>query len=276
MGIKFNCPNGHKLNVKAFLAGKKGVCPHCGVSFRIPGGDAGEENENASPGNVAPLGLRPANGSAVGATLPVGEPVAQPAIQPVVARAPAIPAAAPVNRQPQLPSPGPALPAGTTAPLATTVVRPAGIPVAAPVAPAIAPALPAGLAAGGDPIAEAPAAVWYVRPPTGGQYGPARGDVMRKWVGEGRVSNDSLVWREGWTDWRTAGQVFPSLAGPTGSPAAAGPAAVVVAATSSARSTSRTVRKRSNSGVAVALLVFLAILCVVLVGVLAYVLTTLK
>jgi hypothetical protein len=36
MGIRFNCPNGHKLNVKEFLAGKRGVCPQCGAKFVIP------------------------------------------------------------------------------------------------------------------------------------------------------------------------------------------------------------------------------------------------
>ena len=36
MGIKFYCPNGHKLNVKAFLAGKRGICPHCGCKMDIP------------------------------------------------------------------------------------------------------------------------------------------------------------------------------------------------------------------------------------------------
>jgi hypothetical protein len=36
MGIRFNCPNGHKLNVKEFLAGKRGVCPQCGTKFIIP------------------------------------------------------------------------------------------------------------------------------------------------------------------------------------------------------------------------------------------------
>src|SRR5882757_10659327 len=36
MGIRFNCPNGHKLNVKEFLAGKRGVCPQCGAKFIIP------------------------------------------------------------------------------------------------------------------------------------------------------------------------------------------------------------------------------------------------
>jgi hypothetical protein len=36
MGIRFSCPNGHKLNVKAHLAGKRGVCPECGTRFDIP------------------------------------------------------------------------------------------------------------------------------------------------------------------------------------------------------------------------------------------------
>lgn len=36
MGIRFACPNGHKLNVKEHLAGKRGICPDCGVKFIIP------------------------------------------------------------------------------------------------------------------------------------------------------------------------------------------------------------------------------------------------
>src|SRR5689334_21726309 len=36
MGIRFSCPNGHKLNVQTFLAGKRGVCPQCGARFVIP------------------------------------------------------------------------------------------------------------------------------------------------------------------------------------------------------------------------------------------------
>jgi len=63
-----------------------------------------------------------------------------------------------------------------------------------------------------DPIEELPNAVWYVRPPSGGQYGPARGDVMKKWIAEGRVSPDSLVWREGWSDWRSAKTALPAVA----------------------------------------------------------------
>ncbi|MCA9229292.1 MAG: DUF4339 domain-containing protein [Planctomycetales bacterium] len=36
MGIRFLCPNGHKLNVKAFLAGKRGICPDCDARFIVP------------------------------------------------------------------------------------------------------------------------------------------------------------------------------------------------------------------------------------------------
>ena len=55
--------------------------------------------------------------------------------------------------------------------------------------------------------------IWYIRPPSGGQFGPAPGELMRTWISEGRVSADSLVWREGWRDWQEAGAVFPKLPG---------------------------------------------------------------
>jgi len=41
MGIRFSCPNGHYLHVKSFLAGKRGICPHCDVRFEIPPKDTG-------------------------------------------------------------------------------------------------------------------------------------------------------------------------------------------------------------------------------------------
>lgn len=78
-------------------------------------------------------------------------------------------------------------------------------PVSPPSPPAAIPQGPP------DPLVEAPDAVWYVRPPSGGQYGPAAAPVMRTWIHEGRVSGDSLVWREGWRDWQEASGVFPQL-----------------------------------------------------------------
>jgi hypothetical protein len=45
MGIRFQCPNGHKLNVKADLAGKRAICPSCGVRIVVPA----ESNGGSSP-----------------------------------------------------------------------------------------------------------------------------------------------------------------------------------------------------------------------------------
>jgi GYF domain 2 len=52
MGIRFLCPNGHKLNVKAFLAGKRGICPDCDAKFVVPfenGGRVEAIDENEPP-----------------------------------------------------------------------------------------------------------------------------------------------------------------------------------------------------------------------------------
>ena len=138
MGIRFYCPNGHKLNVKEFQAGLKGICPYCGVKIQIP-------TESTRPSSKAEK------------EAPAGD-------------VPAAQQAAP----PDKPPPEAAEPA--------------------------------------DPLVEAGDAVWYVRPPGGGQFGPAGPDVMKTWIAEGRVSPDCLVWREGWGDWREASQVFPPLA----------------------------------------------------------------
>jgi len=57
-----------------------------------------------------------------------------------------------------------------------------------------------------------PDATWYVRPPNGGQYGPASSDVLKQWVAEGRVAATALLWRDGWPQWRDAVKVLPELA----------------------------------------------------------------
>src|SRR5262245_20493797 len=36
MGIRLVCPQGHKLHVKSFLAGKRAICPHCGEKVLVP------------------------------------------------------------------------------------------------------------------------------------------------------------------------------------------------------------------------------------------------
>ncbi len=67
-----------------------------------------------------------------------------------------------------------------------------------------------------NPLDGSSDSVWYVRPPSGGQFGPASPELMQQWIDEGRVTSDSYVWCEGWENWEIAGTRFPSLAGLAG------------------------------------------------------------
>lgn len=265
MGIRFYCPNGHKLNVKSFLAGHRGICPFCGIKVEIPkqstrkeegpeGDVLPEPGHQPAPKPVPIAGHPSAGGSGVlrapaaSPILPASaspKPIQKPAsVAPIVAAPVAKPApvakATPIAQPISTPQAVPVVPVAQAAPV-IPVAQPMPMAQAAPVAQAVpvasqytgmaatssnvgaAPlddsyfaavqgmAGPPPVAAPVDPFDEAPDAVWYVRPPTGGQYGPAAAAVMRTWVQEGRVSADSLVWREGWRDWQEASVVFPQL-----------------------------------------------------------------
>lgn len=288
MGIRFHCPNGHKLNVKAFLAGKKGVCPDCGVKLRIP--DRSEPELDSGIDQVKPGDVKPA-GPQKSASAPAPTPAPTPASAPALASRPATvmtaPAAvgSPVARPtgiatPVMPVGGypmqsapPPMPAGPMpiAPIGAPGPYPAPLgrgPLPPP--PPVPPPPPPGAL---DPIAENPLATWFVRPPSGGQFGPARGEVMRKWLTEGRVTADSLVWREGWIDWLAATEVFPQLGKSVAPPGAMfGVTTTAVRPVSGANATPAP-RKPASSSLSVAILVGLAIVCVLLVGVLAVVLS---
>lgn len=292
MGIKFRCPNGHKLNVKSFLAGKKGICPHCGISVRIPetaaqANEPGEVEDAIETGGAATAVLaKPMAGTVsiastttvpVAAALPV-TPVTTPTVTPIttatVVAMPGMPAtAAPLVATPVMPTapvmatPVAAMPVAS-APLTAAPMMPINAPVvAAPLAPspyAVMPVAPM------DPIAEAPNAVWYVRPPSGGQFGPARGDVMQKWLGEGRVSADSLVWRDGWQDWKNAAIVFPQLTPAAGSSLGAAVGGGLVSTEKPSLAKTTRAKKRSN-GMAIAAVITLGLIAVVLLVVFIFV-----
>ena len=119
MGIRFTCPNGHKLNVKEFLAGKRGVCPNCGAKFVIPA--AGEANGPDATVPPIAVGATIAGFPAVRDTLPsadTGPPsilisVVEPSIPPAqTPAAPSPPPAAPPSFDfaaiPAAPAPPPA------------------------------------------------------------------------------------------------------------------------------------------------------------------------
>ncbi|MBN2474244.1 MAG: DUF4339 domain-containing protein [Pirellulales bacterium] len=112
-------------------------------------------------------------------------------------------------------------------------------------------------------MAEAGDAVWYVRPASGGQFGPASGEVMRTWLDEGRVGVDSLVWREGWRDWQEAAEVFAQLgagrqAGPLDEIAPGGTSVARAAAARSSRASARR-RSRNIQTLMIILLIFAVI-----------------
>ena len=190
MGIRFYCPNGHKLHVKDFQAGQKGICPVCGTKMQIPQTStrpSSRQEEAQSLGGAA-------EGAASGLAAETSPPTVAPPL------APPSTAAKPAAEVPgQLPVSVPAGPEAATSRSSAAATFADSPP-------------PAAVAGGGvDPLAEAGDVVWYVRPASGGQFGPATADVMRNWLDEGRISADTLVWREGWRDWQEAGGVFPQL-----------------------------------------------------------------
>lgn len=132
MGVRFECPAGHKLHVKAELAGKRGICPECGAKFIVPSFSGQRVAED--------------NGAATTSTVVVNSPTA-------------------------------------------STITPPPVPGAPPPPPA-------------EPTA------WYIRPASGGQFGPAGDDVFAQWIAEGRVSTDSWVWRNGWADWKAGGDAI--------------------------------------------------------------------
>jgi hypothetical protein len=179
MGIRCYCPNGHKLNIKAFQAGLRGICPRCGESFVIPRHSTRRSTKHRSDSVV---GSNEMAAGGEGFSASAGSAVAVPDQDVEIS----------LHTVEEAPSASAANASSPPSPSSTDdLSRPEDRIV--------------------DPIDENPRAIWYVRPPIGGQYGPADGEVMRSWIAEGRISVNSLVWREGWEQWEEAMKVFPQL-----------------------------------------------------------------
>lgn len=242
MGIRFHCPNGHKLNVKSFLAGKRGICPDCGVKFYIPTTSGGQVEEFVKPPKkTSPSETAHPNfelHSEIQASLGTSAVVALPE-----------------------PSQSPAAEVISTLP---------------PPAPLSAPP-PMGEASPFDD----PKSQWYVRPPSGGQFGPAPAEVFKQWIQENRVSPDSFIWRDGWEEWKKASDVCPEMLGERGVGNALSsqfggtnsPSAKIQTASSksTATSTRRASRQKNNAtklwltaGLLAVILVLVIVLAVVL------------
>lgn len=218
MGIRFACHVcGKHLNIKRDLAGRRGVCPSCQSRFRIPLDDAEKSTpveavrevvSQTSPAAVGSTATHPdyvgneevkeeGDSHAIGtetspsrqidqegsAIATESQPTASGSVQPTQTHSP-------TQSNPEL---------AITA--TTSDVSPSsndsrgqrdGVPVV-------------------SVLDDDPDATWYVRPPSGGQYGPASSDILRKWIGEGRVASTALLWRDGWPQWRDASEAMPEL-----------------------------------------------------------------
>jgi hypothetical protein len=218
MGIRFRCPNGHKIHVKSFLAGKRGICPKCGVKVSIP---------QQSDAEFA-------------ARSQVREPATSDSSKPSRPQAATAVQSADVSGQ----SSG------------TAAAHPSGREQPSE--------------ASADAIAAAPQAKWFVRPPSGGQYGPASGTLLREWIAAGRVTADSYVWREGWPEWQRAQAVFgtSTSAGAAPVPALAAPPVVAQAVP---KSTLELHRRRQSNRMTLTIVGLLTLACAVLFAILVYV-----
>lgn len=233
------------MNLKNFQAGKRGRCPECSGRFRVPNQSTDYSLPLEDGEDVAAVEeLR----TAIGA-------LSQSSASSVTAKQPA---AKPTVREVPKPEPGPVLPTeklgsrrreatvsipakpttrtsdveGTARTAAAAVVPAAGdVPSSNGAAPNIA---SSGSGAADFPmpaaVAESPTSVWYVRPATGGQFGPADGKLFVQWLSEGRVAPEAYVWRDGWPDWQPASVGLADFFAAAGLAAARESAAAIVTA----------------------------------------------
>ena len=239
MGIRFVCEScNHKLHVKTFLAGKRGICPHCDARVRIPETEDSSRRTQVSEQRAANRVVTHENGGNLASD--VESVSVAPQVHDV--------GAGEVSQQHQPAIGPPVLPAAPGPPVAKDI----------------------------DPINEAPAANWYVRPPSGGQFGPASGEILRSWIREGRVTADSLVWREGWEDWVAAEARFSSLSTrpqlAANEPVWEGPQSESGTQQKNGSHTSTRTRRQQPSSSASAIFVTLLLITLVLLGILVAVL----
>jgi hypothetical protein len=193
MGIRFFCPNGHKLNVKEHLAGKAGFCPECGVRLVVPlqstrksskelaAGIAGSENPLKNPsGSQKPLSLQKPS-----------KP--QNLCKPQESRQNSY-------QESFLELPRESEKQSTSIPM---LVLEEDCTPSAPASKSVSDSV--------NPILQDTSVIWYIQVLNGPQYGPITGDVVRSWIREHRIEPTMLVWREGWANWLEAKNVFPEL-----------------------------------------------------------------
>ena len=189
MGIRFACHQcGKRLNIKRDLAGKRGVCPDCQARFRIPATDT-DVAEPLSVNAVTHSSRQANSNGHAGSSVDLTSAQAS-------------------GDAGQATAPTPELSTETASGLADA---PQTVPATSSVATMDSLAL----------MDEDSTATWYVRPPAGGQYGPADSATLRQWMDQGRIASNSLLWRDGWAQWRMALEALPDFESRMASPAEA-------------------------------------------------------
>ncbi|MFN7730856.1 MAG: GYF domain-containing protein [Pirellula sp.] len=211
MGIRFHCHMcNHALHVKDFLAGKRGKCPNCNGSFRIPQGGDGYSlsiDELAKSDSAIVSAVRPKTPSAAKPTNPAPKTTpssASPAIEATQPKTDQDPLAKKATTQSESASRDRSKKATSSEKLDKTTKS-----VAQPTAVAPSPSSPAGHRALPASIASLQNVQWYVRPPSGGQFGPADTAILATWIDENRITADSYLWREGMEQWQLASELLP-------------------------------------------------------------------
>ncbi len=94
---------------------------------------------------------------------------------------------------------------------------------------------------------------------------------MRTWIAEGRVNRGSLVWREGWPDWKQAGPLFPGLLAGAEMEITGLTKIPQIEGTAQRESAVDLYRRRKSPKTAVTVVVLLVIACLILFATLVYV-----
>jgi hypothetical protein len=191
MGIVCRCPNGHRVKVKDYQAGKRGLCPTCGAKFSIPAaGGAAEEGSLSAEGtpdhSQLPLARFVPLEPAVIATLPRAMAFG-------AARAAAAVAAAAATAE--LPE--------SMEPYAETM--PLGVD---PFAGGPSDAAPSQLH---PAIADRPDLAWRIAYPGGEPSEPVEAATMQEWLAGSQAEGTELVWRADWAEWQPVRTVFPEF-----------------------------------------------------------------
>ena len=198
MGIRFVCHNcGFALHVKDFQAGKRGKCPNCNGSFRIPETDSSYSSPLVdSSDNPA---IAPAVAKIRDAFNKVGKVKTTKRSKKSSGSISIALESNSVVKSGDVVTRNVSIAPNAVGEELTTVQSQDGSKQTGP-----AMNMP-------EVLVNADDAKWFVRPPNGGQFGPATSQMLMNWISESRVTSDSFLWRDGLAQWQLASELFPDL-----------------------------------------------------------------